>query len=96
MKKELRHIIGSKPFVYGQSVLLLCYITLNLLADHPFDAYPFILLNLVLSLQAAYFGPLLLIGQNRNEEQDREVLKRIDARFQAWERKAENRKRSKK
>lgn len=64
--EALTHFLGSWRGLAVQSGLLLCYITLNswILAD-PFDRYPFIALNLLLSFQAAYTGPIVLMSQNR-------------------------------
>ncbi len=70
-------IVGSWPFIACQSVLLALWITMNVyLALHPaalraFDPYPFILLNLLLSFQAAYTGPIVMMSQNRQSEKDR-------------------------
>lgn len=63
--------VGSWPFILIQSALLITWIVANgvLIRDwiggEPFDPYPFILLNLVLSFQAAYTGPVVLMSQNR-------------------------------
>lgn len=70
-------LVGSWPFIIVQSVLLLIWILINIyLALHPqvmkaFDPYPFILLNLALSFQAAYTGPIVMMSQNRQSEKDR-------------------------
>ena len=66
--------IGSWKFLIGQGMMLLFYIIINsiwLLSPTPFDPYPFILLNLMLSFQAAFTAPLLLIAQNMSERRDR-------------------------
>jgi uncharacterized membrane protein len=71
--------IGSWPFIVTQSVLLGMWIVVNalLLGDwisgKPFDPYPFILLNLVLSFQAAYTGPVVMMSQNRQSAKDRDA-----------------------
>lgn len=66
-------IIGSWRFIIIQSAILLCWIALNLIGfiQH-WDPYPFILLNLALSFQAAYAGPIIMMSQNRQAEIDRE------------------------
>jgi uncharacterized membrane protein len=58
--------IGSWPFIIAQSVILAMWILLNVLkwAEH-WDPYPFTLLNLALSFEAAFFGPIIMISQNR-------------------------------
>ena len=64
--------IGSWPFIIFQSFLLLCWLVANSLAwiNH-WDPYPFILLNLALSFQAAYSAPIIMMSQNRQAEKDR-------------------------
>ena len=70
-------IVGSWPFIIIQSILLVIWICVNVyLAMHQaavkaFDPYPFILLNLALSFQAAYTGPIVMMSQNRQSEKDR-------------------------
>src|SRR3954466_9808320 len=64
--------VGSWRFIIIQSVLLGIWIVLNMMAfiNH-WDPYPFILLNLVLSFQAAYAAPIIMMSQNRQSEIDR-------------------------
>jgi uncharacterized membrane protein len=66
--------IGSWEFLIGQSIFLAIWICLNVFAifEH-WDPYPFILLNLMLSFQAAYTGPILLIASNRSQTHDRAI-----------------------
>ena len=64
-------IIGSWKFITIQSGFLTFWILLNLLAPKKPDPYPFILLNLMLSFQAAYTGPVLLMASNRQSDIDR-------------------------
>ena len=63
--------MGSWSFIITQSVILTLWITVNVVAwiDH-WDPYPFILLNLALSFQAAYAAPFIMISQNRQAERD--------------------------
>lgn len=64
-------IIGSWRFIIIQSVLLAVWITLNITAYiYHWDPYPFILLNLAMSFQAAYAAPILMMSQNRQAEKD--------------------------
>ena len=64
--------IGSWPFILVQSFLLAVWLTLNVVAwIRHWDPYPFILLNLALSFQAAYAGPFILMSQNRQQDIDR-------------------------
>lgn len=65
-------IMGSWKFIITQSILLFLWITLNTIAfiAH-WDAYPYILLNLALSFQAAFATPIILMSQNRQSTKDR-------------------------
>jgi len=71
-------VVGSWPFIATQSVLLGLWLLANAvligdwLGGKPFDPYPFILLNLVLSFQAAYTGPVVMMSQNRQSAMDRD------------------------
>jgi len=77
--------VGSWPFIIIQTVLLALWIAFNVYLVvmaklHPgflkaWDPYPFILLNLVLSFQAAYTGPIVMMSQNRQADKDRLVSK---------------------
>jgi uncharacterized membrane protein len=64
--------VGSWRFIIIQSVLLGVWIILNMMVFiDRWDPYPFILLNLVLSFQAAYAAPIIMMSQNRQSEIDR-------------------------
>ncbi|MGH7023450.1 MAG: DUF1003 domain-containing protein [Caulobacteraceae bacterium] len=64
--------MGSWRFIIIQSALLLVWIALNVTAYiRHWDPYPFILLNLALSFQAAYAAPFIMMAQNRQQEIDR-------------------------
>jgi uncharacterized membrane protein len=65
-------LVGSWPFIIVQSMLLLFWAILNVTAwvQH-WDPYPFILMNLFLSLQAAYTAPVIMMSQNRQAMKDR-------------------------
>jgi uncharacterized membrane protein len=70
--------VGSWPFIIVQSSLFVLWIVANTiiisdwLGGKPFDPYPFILLNLTLSFQAAYTGPVVMMSQNRQSAKDRD------------------------
>jgi uncharacterized membrane protein len=67
-------VMGSWRFVIIQSVILVFWVILNITAwVQRWDPYPFILMNLFLSLQAAYTAPMILMSQNRDAERDRMV-----------------------
>ncbi|MGH6739446.1 MAG: DUF1003 domain-containing protein [Bradyrhizobium sp.] len=64
--------MGSWRFIIIQSVILLVWIVLNITAYvQQWDPYPFILLNLALSFQAAYAAPFIMMSQNRQQDIDR-------------------------
>ncbi len=65
-------IAGSWRFIITQSIILVIWIALNVFAwvQH-WDPYPFILLNLALSFQAAYAAPIIMMSQNRQATKDR-------------------------
>jgi uncharacterized membrane protein len=60
------HIVGSWTFIIVQSTILVCWVIANATAwVFHWDPYPFILLNLALSFQAAYASPIIMMSQNR-------------------------------
>ena len=65
--------MGSWRFIIVQSLLLAIWIVLNIteLIFRAWDPYPFILLNLALSFQAAYAAPIIMMSQNRQSAKDR-------------------------
>jgi len=66
--------MGSWSFIIIQSALLLIWIVLNITAYvQQWDPYPFILLNLALSFQAAYAAPFIMMSQNRQQDIDRKA-----------------------
>lgn len=72
MADRVTAIIGSWKFIVIQSIILVVWLVLNIVAwiNH-WDPYPFILLNLALSFQAAYAAPIIMMSQNRAAEHDR-------------------------
>ena len=66
--------IGSWKFLVLQTAIVLVWILGNVYLVFNFDPYPFILLNLAFSTQAAYAAPLILLAGNRQEERDRMTL----------------------
>ena len=64
--------VGSWRFILIQSAALLTWIAVNaMIGTSAWDPYPFILLNLMLSFQAAYTAPIIMMSQNRQSEVDR-------------------------
>ncbi|MBL8546223.1 MAG: DUF1003 domain-containing protein [Hyphomonadaceae bacterium] len=64
-------VVGSWRFIAIQSALLFAWIIFNAVSSSRVDPYPFILLNLLLSFQAAYTAPVIMMSQNRQAEIDR-------------------------
>lgn len=62
---------GTPAFLIGQTAAVAAWILLNVLGFVSFDVYPFILLNLAFSLQAAYAAPLILLAQTRQADRDK-------------------------
>jgi len=69
---------GSWAFIVTFFSFIVIWITINILflATRPFDPYPFILLNLILSCLAAIQAPIIMMSQNRQEQKDRETSQR--------------------
>ena len=75
--ESIARTLGTARFLVAQTVIVIAWITLNVAAVRlRWDPYPFILLNLAFSTQAAYAAPLILLAQNRQEARDREALQR--------------------
>ena len=62
---------GTPTFLIAQTVVVGVWIVVNILGLTSFDVYPFILLNLAFSLQAAYAAPLILLAQTRQADRDK-------------------------
>lgn len=83
----IARFLGTGRFLMGQTVLVFIWILVNVAAASlRWDPYPFILLNLAFSTQAAYAAPLILLAQNRQDERDRrqaELDREVNMRTQA-------------
>jgi uncharacterized membrane protein len=80
--------MGTARFLMWMTVVVVTWILWNTLApqDLRFDDYPFIFLTLILSLQASYAAPLILLAQNRQESRDKVVAeqdRQVNARAHA-------------
>ncbi len=77
---SMANALGSWPFIIGQSAFMAGWIAFNLYAifGAHWDPYPFIFLNLVLSFQATYAGPILLLAANRQAQRDRLTLEHAE------------------
>ncbi|BBX42424.1 hypothetical protein MSIM_38750 [Mycobacterium simiae] len=73
--EAIARFFGTGRYLLIQTVVVVVWIAINLIAvEWRFDPYPFILLNLAFSTQAAYAAPLILLAQNRQENRDRVAL----------------------
>jgi uncharacterized membrane protein len=73
----LARFLGTGKYLVAQTAIVIVWIIINSIALlHHFDPYPFILLNLAFSTQAAYAAPLILLAQNRQDERDRATIER--------------------
>ncbi len=73
--ESIARFFGTGSYLLIQTVVVVVWIILNVSAIHlRWDPYPFILLNLAFSTQAAYAAPLILLAQNRQENRDRVTL----------------------
>ncbi|QLE57958.1 DUF1003 domain-containing protein [Nostoc sp. TCL26-01] len=73
---QVATVMGSWRFIIVQSCFLAVWVILNVVAvDRHWDPYPFILLNLMLSFQAAYAAPIIMMSQNRQAAIDRKEAK---------------------
>ncbi len=75
--EAIARFLGTGRYLVGQSVFVLVWIALNTVGFiRHWDPYPFILLNLAFSTQAAYAAPLILLAQNRQDDRDRASIER--------------------
>ena len=77
ISERAARFLGTGRYLVGQTIFVLVWIALNTvgLIRH-WDPYPFILLNLAFSTQAAYAAPLILLAQNRQDDRDRASIER--------------------
>src|SRR3954470_5840669 len=70
--EKTARFFGTPQYILGQSIVVVIWIALNSLAlTYHWDPYPFILLNLAFSTQAAYAAPLILLAQTRQADRDK-------------------------
>ena len=85
--EAIARTLGTARFLVIQTVVVISWITFNIFAANArYDPYPFILLNLAFSTQAAYAAPLILLAQNRQDDRDRGQIEQdraVAARTQA-------------
>ncbi|MDN5725034.1 MAG: DUF1003 domain-containing protein, partial [Propionibacteriales bacterium] len=70
--------MGTATFLIGMTMFIVAWVIWNVVGPEPlrFDPFPFIFLTLMLSLQASYAAPLILLAQNRQEARDRVSVER--------------------
>ena len=73
--EQFARFMGTAQFLLYMSLFVLVWVAFNLVApdDLAWDVYPFIFLTLMLSLQASYAAPLILLAQNRQEQRDKVI-----------------------
>jgi uncharacterized membrane protein len=69
--EDFARFFGTPTFLVGQTILVAVWILVNVIGWTQFDVYPFILLNLAFSTQAAYAAPLILLAQTRQADRDK-------------------------
>ena len=74
--EAIARFLGTARYLVIQSIIVIVWVVVNVLNIAPFDDYPFIFLTLILSLQASYAAPLILLAQNRQEDREREQVER--------------------
>jgi uncharacterized membrane protein len=74
--EAIARFLGTARYLVIQSIIVIVWVAVNVLNIAPFDKYPFIFLTLILSLQASYAAPLILLAQNRQEDREREQVER--------------------
>jgi uncharacterized membrane protein len=90
--EKTARFFGTPQYIIGQSIIVLIWIALNSLAvAFQWDPYPFILLNLAFSTQAAYAAPLILLAQTRQADRDKAAEERVERRHDEMERLAQQR-----
>ncbi|WP_340376352.1 DUF1003 domain-containing protein [Streptomyces sp. SS7] len=73
LSERIARFLGTGRFIVWMTVVIIVWVLWNVFAPHDlrFDNYPFIFLTLMLSLQASYAAPLILLAQNRQDDRDR-------------------------
>ena len=90
--EQAARFFGTPQYILGQSIVVVIWIALNAVAiSFQWDPYPFILLNLAFSTQAAYAAPLILLAQTRQTERDKVAEDRAEQHHERLERMATKR-----
>jgi uncharacterized membrane protein len=82
--EKFARYMGTAKFLVYMTVFVLLWVTFNVVGimNHIWDKYPFIFLTLMLSLQASYAAPLILLAQNRQTDRDRVALEQDRASYE--------------
>jgi len=81
LAEKAARFFGTPQYIVGQTVAVLAWVVLNSTQVHlgfAWDVYPFIALNLLFSLQAAYAAPLILLAQTRQADRDKMTSERVE------------------
>ena len=90
--ERIARFFGTPQYIIGQSIVVIAWVILNAFAlAGRWDPYPFILLNLAFSLQAAYAAPLILLAQTRQADRDKHIEERAEQHHEEQVRFAEQR-----
>jgi uncharacterized membrane protein len=91
LAEKAARFFGTPQYIVGQTIAVLAWVVLNSTQLHlgfAWDVYPFIALNLLFSLQAAYAAPLILLAQTRQAERDKMHSERVEKSHARLERAA--------
>jgi uncharacterized membrane protein len=91
LAEKAARFFGTPQYIVGQTIAVLVWVILNSTQLHlgfAWDVYPFIALNLLFSLQAAYAAPLILLAQTRQADRDKLHADRVDKNHARMERAA--------
>ena len=90
--EKLARFFGTPQYILGQSIVVVLWIAANVAAvTYHWDPYPFILLNLAFSTQAAYAAPLILLAQTRQADRDKDRELIVERQHDEMERMAQKR-----
>jgi uncharacterized membrane protein len=90
--EKVARFFGTPRYILGQTLIVIVWIILNALAlSFRWDPYPFILLNLAFSTQAAYAAPLILLAQTRQADRDKDHELLVERQHDEMERLAQQR-----
>src|SRR5215475_13448089 len=90
--EKIARFFGTPQYIFGQTIVVVAWIAINAaVVAFQWDPYPFILLNLAFSTQAAYAAPLILLAQTRQADRDKLTEMRQERHHDEAERRARER-----